>query len=53
MFWDDFLRGGQTSHGSIVAREFGIPAIIDSKAQGIKDGEILEVDGEAGEWKII
>ena len=48
-----FLRGGQTSHGSIVAREFGIPAIIDNKAQGIKDGVILEMDGDAGEWKIL
>ncbi len=48
-----FLRGGQTSHGSIVAREFGIPAIIDSKAQGIKDGATLEIDGEAGGWKIV
>jgi phosphoenolpyruvate-protein kinase (PTS system EI component) len=48
-----FLRGGQTSHGSIVAREFGIPAIIDNKAQGIKDGVILEMDGDAGEWRIV
>ncbi len=48
-----FLRGGQTSHGSIVAREFGIPAIIDNKAQGIEDGTAVEINGSTGEWKII
>jgi len=48
-----FLRGGQTSHGAIVAREFGIPAIIDEKAEGIEDGMELELNGNTGEWKIV
>ncbi len=48
-----FLRGGQTSHGAIVAREFGIPAIIDEKAEGITDGAELELNGDTGEWKVI
>lgn len=48
-----FLRGGQTSHGAIVAREFGIPAIIDSKAEGIKDNVRVEINGLTGEWKIV
>ena len=48
-----FLRGGQTSHGAIVAREFGIPAIIDEKAEGIMDGAELELNGDTGEWKVV
>ncbi len=48
-----FLKGGQTSHGSIVAREFGIPAIIDSTAAGIHDGTQLEINASTGEWHVI
>lgn len=48
-----FLKGGQTSHGSIVAREFGIPAIIDSKAQGIADNSKIELNAITGEWYIL
>jgi phosphohistidine swiveling domain-containing protein len=48
-----FLRGGQTSHGAIVAREFKIPSIIDSKANGIKDGVKININGETGEWKAV
>lgn len=48
-----FLKGGQTSHGAIVAREFGIPSIIDSKAQDIKDNSKLELNAETGEWRIL
>ncbi len=47
-----FLRGGQTSHGAIVAREFGIPAIVDSQAENIKDGTKITIDGKTGNWKI-
>ncbi|HSW96360.1 MAG TPA: PEP-utilizing enzyme [Candidatus Saccharimonadales bacterium] len=47
-----FLKGGQTSHGSIVAREFKIPALIDSSLEGIKDGTQLVINGSTGEWKI-
>lgn len=48
-----FLKGGQTSHGAIVAREFGIPAVIDSKAQNITDGSKVELNGVTGEWRIL
>ncbi len=43
-------RGGQLSHGAVVAREYGLPAVaglagITSK---VKEGQWLEVDGGAG-----
>ena len=42
--------GGPLAHGSIVAREYGIPAVMGtgSATQRIKDGEVITVDGTAG-----
>ena len=42
--------GGPLAHGSIVAREYGIPAVMGtgSATQRIHDGEIITVDGTAG-----
>ena len=42
--------GGYTSHGSIVAREYGIPAVVNiAGALGlIKDGQRVVVDGSNG-----
>jgi glycosyltransferase involved in cell wall biosynthesis/phosphohistidine swiveling domain-containing protein len=42
--------GGATSHGAIVAREYGLPCITNVKdaTKLIKNGEILTVDGEQG-----
>jgi rifampicin phosphotransferase len=42
--------GGMLSHGSIVAREYGIPAVVNVGAatQQIKTGQRLRVDGNAG-----
>lgn len=48
-----FLKGGLTSHGAIVAREFKIPAIIDKEAEGIKDGTKIELKADSGEWSIL
>lgn len=48
-----FLSGGQMSHGSIVAREYHIPALIDSKAQYIPERSTLAINGATGEWKVI
>ena len=42
--------GGPLSHGSIVAREYGIPAVLGtgSATSRIQSGEIISVDGSAG-----
>jgi pyruvate,water dikinase len=42
--------GGQLSHGAIVAREYGVPAVVnvhDATAR-IRDGQRITVDGTAG-----
>jgi pyruvate,water dikinase len=42
-------RGGLLSHGAIVARDFGIPAITCPDATNrIKNGEMIRVDGNVG-----
>lgn len=46
-----FLSGGLMSHGSILARELQIPAIIDQKAEGIPLGIEIKLDGNTGTWK--
>lgn len=42
--------GGMLSHGAIVAREYGIPAVtgVAGACRQIQDGELLEVDGASG-----
>jgi pyruvate,water dikinase len=42
--------GGQLSHGAIIAREYGVPAVINvpGALSTIKDGQIIEVDGTHG-----
>jgi phosphoenolpyruvate synthase/pyruvate phosphate dikinase len=42
--------GGPLSHGSIVAREYGIPAVLGTGAatKRIRSGQIITVDGRAG-----
>lgn len=42
--------GGPLSHGSIVAREYSIPAVLgtDSATKNIKDGQMITVDGDKG-----
>jgi rifampicin phosphotransferase len=42
--------GGQLSHGAIVAREYGLPAVVNvvGATRRIVDGETITVDGSAG-----
>ena len=42
--------GGPLSHGSIVAREYGIPAVMGTgeATRRIRSGQIITVDGSAG-----
>jgi pyruvate, water dikinase len=44
-------QGGMTSHGAIVARELGIPAVVGANqaSQKIRTGDWLLVDGDRGE----
>ncbi|MGV0714460.1 NAD-dependent epimerase/dehydratase family protein [Mycolicibacterium sp. XJ662] len=47
--------GGPMSHAAIVAREFGIPAVVNTKTatQRLKNGQFVEVDGAAGTVRVI
>jgi rifampicin phosphotransferase len=48
-------RGGMLSHGAIVAREFGIPAIVGvpNATTLFTDGDEIELDGDRGEvWRV-
>jgi pyruvate,water dikinase len=42
--------GGVLAHGSIVAREYGIPAVLGtgSASRRIRDGQRITVDGDRG-----
>jgi phosphoenolpyruvate-protein kinase (PTS system EI component) len=42
--------GGYLSHGAIVAREFGIPAVVNLPGilHHLQDGDVVEVDGGRG-----
>ena len=43
-------RGGILSHGAVVAREYGVPAVVNipNATQRIADGQELQVDGDKG-----
>jgi pyruvate,water dikinase len=47
--------GGLLSHGSIIAREYGIPAVVNvgPATRIIRTGQIIEVDANAGEVRLI
>jgi rifampicin phosphotransferase len=48
-------QGGLLSHGSIVAREYGIPAVVNvgPATRLIKTGQMIEVDGDRGQVRIL
>lgn len=48
-------EGALLSHAAILAREYNIPAIIGTKiaTQVLKDGDLVEVDGEKGIIRIL
>ena len=47
-------RGGMLSHGAIVSREFGIPAVVgvQNVTDRIKDGSTIEVKADSGEIRL-
>jgi pyruvate,water dikinase len=47
--------GGLLSHGAIVARELGIPALVDvaDATRAIADGDTVEIDGGAGTVTVV
>lgn len=47
--------GGMMSHAAVVARECGIPCVVnvDNVAQRLVDGQQIEVDGAAGTVRVI
>ena len=48
-------RGGVLSHGAVVAREYGVPAVanIPNATRRIADGQTLRVDGNQGTISIV
>ncbi len=47
--------GGVTSHCAVVAREYGIPAVLgtETATSRIRDSQLIEVDGSAGLVRIL
>jgi pyruvate,water dikinase len=47
--------GGMMTHGSVVAREYGIPAVVGvhQATERIKTGQRLRVNGSTGEITLI
>jgi pyruvate,water dikinase len=47
--------GGPLSHGSIVAREYGIPAVLGTgvATRRLKTGDRVHVDGERGTVQLV
>ncbi|WAS96616.1 non-ribosomal peptide synthetase [Nannocystis punicea] len=47
--------GGMLCHAAVVAREYGIPAVVGTRAATsmLKDGQLVEVDGDAGTVRVV
>ena len=48
-------QGGLLSHGAIIAREYGIPAVVNvgNATKIIKTGQTIQVDGDRGVVRIL
>ncbi len=47
-------NGGSLAHAAVIAREMDIPCLIQAELPGgIKDGQMIEVDGDTGEIRIL
>ncbi|MDE0010529.1 MAG: PEP-utilizing enzyme [Candidatus Poribacteria bacterium] len=48
-------RGGILSHGAVVAREYGVPAVVNipNATRHIADGQLIQIDGNAGTVSIL
>jgi pyruvate,water dikinase len=48
-------EGGILSHPAVIAREFHIPAVVATgdATKVISDGQIVEVDGNAGKVRMV
>ncbi|HYK94683.1 MAG TPA: PEP-utilizing enzyme [Candidatus Dormibacteraeota bacterium] len=49
------IRGGLLSHAAVVAREFGLPAVVGVRdaMQTIRDGQQVEIDGTSGAVRLL
>jgi pyruvate,water dikinase len=47
--------GGRLSHGAIVAREYGIPAVMNlaNATQRLQDGQRVRIHGESGRVELL
>ncbi len=47
--------GGMMTHGSVVAREYGIPAVVGvhNATQQLKNGQRVRVDGTTGKIVVL
>src|SRR5690606_38923266 len=47
--------GGALSHGAIVAREMGVPAVVNTRdgTRRIPDGALIEIDGGTGRITLV
>ena len=47
--------GGVLAHAAVVAREFGLPAVVGvaGATDKIADGRMLEIDGTAGTVRLL
>lgn len=49
-----FRHGGTLSHGAIIAREYGVPAVVGVPGLArVRSGDRIEIDGDAGRVRIL